>query len=106
MIPNGQNSINPSNYFEKLPKRALKTPAFKARFLIFVVTDIGQSNKTELNNSRRIIWGELPKTGGKKTPRSDKAEFLIFLVAVIGQSKKQNQEKSVGASNPKRVRAR
>ena len=55
MILNGQNSINPSNYFEKLPKRALKTPAFKARFLIFVVTDIGQSNKTELNNSRRII---------------------------------------------------
>ena len=43
MIPNGQNSINPSSYFEKLPKLALKTPAFKAGFLIFMVTVIRQS---------------------------------------------------------------
>jgi hypothetical protein len=54
MIPNGQNSINPRVILRNYPN-PLKTPAFKARFLIFVVTVIGQSNKTELNNSRRII---------------------------------------------------
>jgi hypothetical protein len=43
MIPNGQNAINPG----EITKLALKTPAVKAGFLIFVVAAIGQSNKTE-----------------------------------------------------------
>jgi hypothetical protein len=55
MIPNGQNSINPSIILRRNYQAALKTPAVKAGVFNFVVTGIGQANKTELHNSRRII---------------------------------------------------
>jgi hypothetical protein len=79
MIPNGQNSINPSNYFEKLPKLALKPRRLKRGFSIFVVTVIGQSNKTELNNSRGIILKQIAQNWRQKPLRSDKVEFFNFL---------------------------
>jgi hypothetical protein len=47
MIPNGQNSINPSIILRRNYQTALKTPAVKAGVFNFVVTGIGQSNKTE-----------------------------------------------------------
>jgi hypothetical protein len=63
----------------------IKTPAAKAGFLIFVVTVIGQANKTELNNARRIILRRnhlALKTFGK--PKLNTSTGLsLFILFVI-----------------------